>query len=159
MKRPAGMETFYARAWDINNTGVVVGDFRRSGTRAHAFRWKAGALKDLGTLGGPTSNALAVNNAGTILGWAQIASGGTRTFLYRQGTMTDIGSFALGDLGPADEVTGTVTRSAKPFAIVWHEGVVTELGPGYGGPINQNGWVAVRRNTASGTIVELYKPN
>jgi probable HAF family extracellular repeat protein len=159
MTRLAAMESFYARGWDINNGGIVVGDFRRDGSKAHAFRWKAGTMSDLGTLGGPVSNALAVNNAGTILGWSRTASGAGHAFLYRQGTMTDIGAFAIGDLGPADQVTGTVTRNGNPLAILWQDGVITELGPGYGGAINQSGWVTVRRNTATGTIVELYKPN
>jgi hypothetical protein len=73
--------------------------------------------------------------------------------------MTDIGSFGIGGLGPADQVTGTITPNGNPVAIIWQDGVITRLGTGYGGAINQSGQVTVRRNTATGTIAELYTPN
>ena len=133
-------------------------DFRRAGSRAHAFRWKAETMRDLGTLGGATSNALAVNNAGTILGWSRTASGGITNFLYKDGKMRNIGAIGASDLGPADQVVGTVMRNRNPFAILWQDRVVTEIGPGWGVAMNQNGWIVVRRETATRTVAELYKP-
>ena len=159
MKRIKSAETFVARAWDINNSGIITGDFHRPGTRDHAFRWKEGALKDLGTLGGPVSYGRAINNAGTILGWSRTASGAANNFIYRDGKMTDIGAVSGADIGARDQVVGTILRNRNPIAVVWQEGNLTEVGPGYGVGINQNGWVVVRRNTATGTVAELYKPN
>ena len=129
------------------------------GGRIHAFRWKAGTMRDLGTLGGARSNALAVNNAGTILGWSRTASGATHNFLYKDGTLRDIGAISASDLGPADQVVGTVVRNGNPFAILWQDGVITTIGPGYGVAMNQNGWIVVRRYTDAGIVGELYKPN
>jgi probable HAF family extracellular repeat protein len=152
------MESFHARAWDITNSGVIVGDFHRPGTKDHAFRWKAGVMKDLGTLGGTISAARAINNAGTIIGWSRNAAGKVRDFMYRDGEMTDIGAISAADIGPRDQVVGTILQNGNPVAVIWREGVLTKVGPGYGVGINQSGWVLVRRNTATGTVAELYKP-
>jgi probable HAF family extracellular repeat protein len=51
-------------------------------------------MKDLGTLGGPTSGATGINKAGQVVGWSDVAGGGSHAFLYSGGKMTD-----LGDLG------------------------------------------------------------
>jgi probable HAF family extracellular repeat protein len=158
MKRIESMETFVARAWDINNSGVITGDFHRPKKSDHAFSWKNGVLKDLGTLGGPVSFGRAINNAGTILGWSRTASGAAKYFIYRDGKMTDIGAVTGADIGARDQVVGTITRNRNPIAVVWRDGVITEVGPGYGVGINQSGWVIVRRHTATGTVAELYQP-
>ena len=158
MKRIKSMETFVARAWSINNSGIIVGDFHRPATRDHAFRWKAGAMKDLGTLGGPVSYGRAINNAGTIVGWSRTASGAAKYFIYKDGKMTDLGAIGAADIGAGDRVVGSILRNGNPIAVVWQDGVTTEVGPGYGVGINQSGWVIVRRNTATGTVAELYKP-
>jgi probable HAF family extracellular repeat protein len=159
MSRLGSMESFFARAFDINNAGIVVGEFRPRGSRAHAFRWKAGAMRDLGTLGGATSNALVVNNSGTILGWSRTASGAAHNFLYQDGKLRDIGAIGASDLGPGDQVVGTVMRNGNPVAILWQDGVITEIGPGFGVALNQSGWIIVRRYTATGIVGELYQPS
>jgi probable HAF family extracellular repeat protein len=159
MKRLQSMEAFYARAWGISNSGIVVGDFHRPGTKDHAFRWNAGAFRDLGTLGGRMSRADAINNAGTILGWSRTAAGAGRNFIYRDGRMRDIGDIDAADIGPGDQVVGTITRNGNPIAVVWRDGVLTRIGPGYGVGINGSGWIIVRRHTGTGTVAELYRPN
>jgi probable HAF family extracellular repeat protein len=152
MRRIPSMESFNAIARGINNAGVIVGSFHRPGNKDHAFRWQAGVMKDLGTLGTARSYAIGINNAGTIVGWSG------HNFIYRDGKMTDIGAINAADIGPRDQVVGTIMQGGNPVAVIWREGVITKVGPGYGVGINQSGWVVVNRNTASGMVAELYKP-
>ena len=62
----------FSRAFSINNAGVVVGASTLGAypdTRSHAFVWKAGVMKDLGTIvGGNESGANDINTDGVIVG-------------------------------------------------------------------------------------------
>jgi probable HAF family extracellular repeat protein len=49
-------------------------------------------VTDLGTLGGTTSEAMALNDAGQVVGSSTLANGQTHAFLYSGGTMTDLGT-------------------------------------------------------------------
>src|SRR5262245_39244071 len=49
-------------------------------------------IVDLGTLGGPGSNAQAVNESGQVVGWSPLASGELHGFLWtEQAGMRDLG--------------------------------------------------------------------
>ncbi|MEV6695002.1 hypothetical protein AB0M35_26360 [Micromonospora sp. NPDC051196] len=80
----------------INNLGHVVGV---DGGRA--FRWRAGVLTDLGTLGGATSRATAVNDLGAVLGTGETATGARRPVLWWAGRTVDLTTRGL---RAADEV-------------------------------------------------------
>ena len=49
---------------------------------------------DLGTLGGSTSQAVAINTAGQIVGNSATADGHKHAFLYEKGTMKDLGTLS-----------------------------------------------------------------
>jgi probable HAF family extracellular repeat protein len=76
--------------------------FSNATTETHAFVWQDGEMLDLGTLGGPDSNALTINDRGQIAGWSYTSfvansSSGIPTvdpFLWSQedGKMLDLGS-------------------------------------------------------------------
>lgn len=53
----------YSFAWDISNTGWIVGEFGVSGSPSHAFLWTDGVMTDLG--GGI---AEAINDTGQVVG-------------------------------------------------------------------------------------------
>jgi len=116
--------------------------FAPATTETHAFLWRSGKIQDLGTLGGPDSNALVVNNAGQVAGvsfFNFIANpSGVPTldpFLWEKGQMVDLGNFGgtfafptwLNNLG---QVVGTSNlpgdQTFHPF--LWDRGALKDLG-------------------------------
>jgi len=49
----------------------------------HAFIWSDGTMRDLGTLGGDWSLALAINEKGHVTGEAKVASGSVHAVLWK----------------------------------------------------------------------------
>jgi probable HAF family extracellular repeat protein len=68
----------------------IVGVSATAGGATHAFRYADGTLTDLGTLGGPNSEALEINGLGDVVGVSDVPGGGTHAFLWRNGTMHDL---------------------------------------------------------------------
>jgi probable HAF family extracellular repeat protein len=82
------------RAWDINSSGVIVGEAQASGLD-RAVRWNAdGTIDNLGTLpGGSRSFAEANSDTGIIVGSSEFSSStDVHAFKFINGTMTDLGT-------------------------------------------------------------------
>ena len=78
-------------AADINNTGVVVGNYQFSRGVTHGFLNRGRGLVDLGPLRGAASDARAINDKGEVLGNWFTRSGQQRGYLYRHGRQHDVG--------------------------------------------------------------------
>lgn len=109
-----------SQAFAINNHGQVAG---ASGT--HAVIWSNGTIQDLGTLGGPASEAHGINNLGAAVGFSDTPSDGQHAFLWSNGTMQDLGTLP-GDtssradfINDAGTVVGASESSGGVRAFVW----------------------------------------
>ena len=149
MKRLAGLDQGFSIAYDIDNMGRVTGVYG-SPDAPRAFRWVAGQVRDLGSLGGGTGTGYALGPNGQVVGETSGADGAQRS-----GTSgRTAGLMDLGDLG--GEVGGTTriaaafstspdgasrrTGSADPFS--GKAEAMSPIGPGQGNGVNRDGWVA-----------------
>jgi probable HAF family extracellular repeat protein len=116
--------------------------FTPAATQTHAFLWRAGEMQDLGTLGGPDSNAVVVNDRGQVAGESFInfiadASGVPTMdpFLWEKGQMVDVGTLGgtfgfpswlnnRGQVVGASNLPGDQTF--HPF--LWDRGALKDLG-------------------------------
>ena len=129
-------------AYDINGTGVVVGESQTNGGSSplHATVWYNGKITDLGTLGGAVSVAYAVSNNGLIVGYSEIPNRDNQyhhAFLWNHGAMADLGtlggitSVARG-VNNAAQVVGESTYIGDSYdyhAFLWQNGSLTDLTP------------------------------
>ena len=158
----------FSRAFSINNAGVVVGASTLGAypdTRSHAFVWKAGVMKDLGTIvGGNESGANDINTDGVIVGWSHNSAGDMRAVRWADdGKKRSLGTLggrnsearAINDLGII--VGWSETSSGRRHAFRWENGVMTDLGT-LGGTsstaedINQGGAIVGSSRLASGEL-------
>lgn len=79
-------------AHDINNSGVVVGNYPYSASTVHGFLNRGRGLVDLAPKDAKSSDALAINNHGQVLGHWIGSDDVQRGFLYARGTMRNIGT-------------------------------------------------------------------
>jgi len=130
----------------------------------HAFSWERGTIRDLGTLGGTHSTALAINPAGLITGTSTLASGQAHGFLW-DGAMHDLGTLG-GDFseGTAINVQGqvagfsntTLGEIGRPHAFLWDKTTLRDLGTlggadSYATAVGERGQVVGSSATASAT--------
>jgi probable HAF family extracellular repeat protein len=82
--------SWLSKALDVSEDDVVVG-YSWTGTDMHAFRWEAGYMEDLGTLGGEDSHSYYIAGDGRIVGWAHTEGGLHTAFVSTpEGELTPI---------------------------------------------------------------------
>ena len=122
-------------AFDINETGQVVGGAQTSSGNSHAFLWKDGAMTDLDSLNSGDSLAIDINNRGQVV--SNFSSYGITTnitdgFLWSNGTITNFNVFSsilplgINDVG---QVAGTFVVEATVYlhACFWKDDNITDL--------------------------------
>ncbi len=122
----------------VNERGQVVGySTSMDGKDRHAFLYTDGKMLDLGTLGGPSSEAYGINSRGDVVGFADTAEIDVHhAFLYSKGQMIDLGSLN----GPEGKSwafdindAGTVVGVTENHAFEYSNGQMYDLGT-LGGP-------------------------
>jgi probable HAF family extracellular repeat protein len=95
----------------LNNKEFIVGQLRNPiEAQPHAFIWLPGQeIRDLGTFGGPFSNAFRVNESGQVVGAADTDQSATHAFLWDESE----GMRDLGTLGGRDSVARSINNNCQ----------------------------------------------
>ncbi len=115
----------------INDSDQVVGYAYVSCCAAgpfHAVRWRGSSFTDLGTLGGPSSQANSINNGGYITGWAETGQWAEKGKHVQRAALwgPTTGAFDLGTLGGKNSrassinLEGDVVGTAQVPSGAWH---------------------------------------
>ena len=139
-------------AWSINARGDVAGTSGTLGygSLQHAFRWSAGVMTDLGTLGGIESQGSGIDAAGRVTGTSNIDNEfqSPHAFVWdpATGTLTDLGSLSGGPHSFGYGIAGgAVVGESEGRGFVWSDGLIDlgYMGGTQSGAhdINDSGWI------------------
>jgi probable HAF family extracellular repeat protein len=82
-------------------------------------------VTQLGTLGGDSSEVLAMNDRGDVVGRSQTPDGVQHGFLWHRGKMTDLGLFTPQDINNRGQIVGAFDDRSGSF--LWFRGKLTPL--------------------------------
>jgi probable HAF family extracellular repeat protein len=150
----------------INALGDVAGNVYPNGNggETRAFRYVGGTMQDLGTLGGPASDATGISDDGQVAGWSWTAERDMRAFLYSSNSMRDLGALLVGQQSNAWGISadGQVTGWSSHYGVDMHafryaSGAMQDLGvlsrtESVGSGINQAGDVTGWSALADGSM-------
>lgn len=138
----------FSWAYDINDSGQVVGFSRSLGGHNYAFLWEEGSgMQDIGSLGGISSKAVAINNSGQIVGsYVGAAGSSPYAYLWQNGSVQYLGSIGGGSSNAGGSnasdinINGQVVGVSGGVSFSWQSGVPMHSIPGYpAAAINDSG--------------------
>lgn len=155
---------WYTEPRKVNNAGEVTGfSYVAATSHAHAFLYRNGTIRDLGTLGGEASYGHDINDSGDVVGHSLTATGADRAFCYCNGLMQELPT--LGGLyGQAHAINsaGTIVgqsddASGNYLGFIYRSGwasAIATLGGNYGdaNAVNDVDHVAGRSTIAGGSM-------
>jgi probable HAF family extracellular repeat protein len=96
----------------------------------HAFLYEDGQMKDLGTLGGGSSEAYGINDSGRVIGGSNTSSGERHAFLYENGQMKDLGTLGGTTMSIANAIndSGQVVGTSGSRAFLYQNEEMIDLG-------------------------------
>ena len=119
-------------AYDINDSGDVVGYSKIDRRTVHAFLYRNGSLLDIGSLG-LESGAHGINNHGEIVGSSKNRLANFRAFHWQNGEMKDLGTLggesahARGINDNSWIVGNSQTSRGEQHAFVYRDGNMSDL--------------------------------
>jgi probable HAF family extracellular repeat protein len=103
----------------VNERGQITGTSEVAENVHHAFIWRNGRIRDLGTLGGTHSYGFGINDDGDVVGLSETAAGEWHAFLWRDGRMIDLDGGAGDSAAAAINDRGQVLGYRGGSAVLW----------------------------------------
>jgi probable HAF family extracellular repeat protein len=155
---------WYTEPRKVNNAGEVTGfSYVAATSHAHAFLYRNGTIRDLGTLGGAASYGQDINDSGDVVGHSLTTTGADRAFCYCNGLMQELPTLG-GSYGQAYAINsaGTIVgqsddASGNYLGFIYRSGwasAIATLGGDYGdaNAVNDVDHVAGRSTIAGGSM-------
>ena len=120
-------------AFDINDSGKVVGSSYQQDGYQQAFLWQNNTIVNLDTSGGHESRAMGISNDDKVVGYAYTSDNQCRAFVWQNGKMNqlcDLVSKAWAISPNGRYIVGEVTTPShsRHQAALWVDGQLTILG-------------------------------
>jgi probable HAF family extracellular repeat protein len=145
-----------AKAIDANAEVTGAAGVNNSNS-SQVFRYSAGTMTGLGTLGGQSGIGNGINLSGQIAGYSTDSVGTYRAFISSGDTLIDIGDLGGGSavaygINDAGEVVGSaVTSDGSNHPFLYSNGVMTDLGT-LGSPKGTDWWNSAQGVNNSGVV-------
>jgi probable HAF family extracellular repeat protein len=155
----------YAQAEDINNSGIIVGQFFGNAPGFQGFQFSNGNYTTINLAGATGTSLYAINNLGDTVGIYTDASGTNHGFLMSNGSVTTLtfpGSTATNaqDINDSGDIVGSTVVANVRHGYLFSNGNFTQIDApgaspaGSGAPLTGTD---VHGINASGVIVGTYQ--